>query len=62
MIFYIIFNFTMAVIMFLLGIWFYKSEGEATNFLSGYNIKQEEERKKYNEKAMCTTYGPFCPT
>lgn len=42
MIFYIIFNFTMAVIMFLLGIWFYKLEGGTTNFLSDYNMKLEE--------------------
>ena len=35
--FYIVFDFMMAVIMFLFGMWFYKSEGKATKFLSGYN-------------------------
>ena len=43
--FYIVFNFAMAVIMFLFGIWFYRSKGQASNFLSGYNMKSAEERK-----------------
>ena len=43
----------MAVIMFLFGMWFYKSEGKATKFLSGYNMKSADERKKYDENAMC---------
>ena len=47
----------MAVIMFLFGMWFYKSEGKATKFLSGYNIKSADERKKYDENAMCKAYG-----
>ncbi|MCQ4791455.1 DUF3784 domain-containing protein [Blautia obeum] len=29
--------------------WFYKSEGKATKFLSGYNMKSADERKKYDE-------------
>lgn len=55
--FYIIFDFIMAVITFLFGIWFYKSNGKAAKFLSGYNIKSVDERKKYDENAMCKTYG-----
>ena len=55
--FYIIFDFTMAVIMFLFGIYFYKSKGKAARFLSGYNMKSEDERKKYDENAMCKAYG-----
>ncbi len=55
--FYLIFDLMMALIMFLLGIGFYKSNGKATNFLSGYNSKSEEERKNYNEKAMSDAYG-----
>ena len=51
--FYIVFNFAMAVIMFLFGIWFYRSKGQASKFLSGYNMKSAEERKKYDENAMC---------
>lgn len=51
--FYIVFDFMMAVIMFLFGMWFYKSEGKATKFLSGYNMKSADERKKYDENAMC---------
>ena len=55
--FYIIFDFAMAVIMLLFGIWFYRSKGQASNVLSGYNMKSAEERKKYDENAMCKAYG-----
>lgn len=55
--FYIIFDLIMAVIMLLSGICFYKSNGKASNFLSGYNLKSEDERKKYDENAMCKVYG-----
>ena len=55
--FYIVFNFAMAVIMFLFGIWFYRSKGQASKFLSGDNMKSAEERKKYDENAMCKVYG-----
>ena len=55
--FYIVFDFAMAVIMFLFGIYFYKSKGKAARFLSGYNMKSEDERKKYDENAMCKAYG-----
>ena len=55
--FYIVFDFAMAVIMFLFGIYFYKSKGKAARFLSGYNMKSEDERKKYDENAMCKVYG-----
>ena len=55
--FYIIFAFAMAVIMLLFGIWFYRSKGQASKFLSGYNMKSAEERKKYDENAMCKAYG-----
>lgn len=55
--FYIVFDFSMAVIMFLFGISFYKSNGNAARFLSGYNMKSENERKKYDENAMCKAYG-----
>ena len=54
--FYIVFDFMMAVIMFLFGMWFYKSEGKAAKFLSGYNMKSADERKKYDENAMCKVY------
>ena len=55
--FYIVFDFMMAVIMFLFGMWFYKSEGKAAKFLSGYNMKSADEWKKYDENAMCKAYG-----
>ena len=55
--FYNVFDFAMAVIMFLFGIYFYKSKGKAAKFLSGYNMKSEDERKKYDENAMCKAYG-----
>ena len=54
--FYIVFDFVMAAIMLLFGIWFYRSKGQASNFLSGYNMKSAEERKKYDENAMCKAY------
>lgn len=55
--FYIIFDFIMAAITFLFGIWFYKSNGKAAKYLSGYSMKPAEERKKYDENAMCKAYG-----
>ena len=55
--FYIVFDFAMAGIMFLFGICFYRSKGQASKFLSGYNMKSAEERKKYDENAMCKVYG-----
>ena len=50
--FYIVFNFAMAVIMFLFGIWFYRSKGQASKFLSGYNMKSAEERKKHGKRMI----------
>ena len=55
--FYTVFDFSMAVIMFLFGFYFYKSNGNAARFLSGYNMKSDSERKKYDERAMCKAYG-----
>ena len=53
--FYIVFNFAMAVIMFLFGIWFYRSKGQASNFLSGDNMKCEIERME-----IIYTFYFFC--
>ena len=50
--FIIIYDFSMAVLMFLFGIYFYKSKGKAARFLSGYNMKSEEERKNMM-KTLC---------
>ena len=55
--FIIIYDFSMTVLMALFGIYFYKSKGKAARFLSGYNMKSEDERKKYDENAMCKAYG-----
>ena len=55
--FYLAFDFVMAVIMLLFGCCFYKSKGKAARLLSGYNMKSEDERKKYDEGAMCRAYG-----
>ena len=57
MIICVIFDLGMAVIMFLFGISFVKSNGKAAAFLSGYNMKSKEERKQYDEKEMCRVYG-----
>ena len=55
--FCILFDLAMAVIFFLIGLYFYKSDGKAANLLTGYNMKSIEERKKYDEKEMCKDYG-----
>ena len=55
--FIIIYDFSMAVLMFLFGIYFYKSKGKAARFLTGYNMKSADERKKYDENAMRKAYG-----
>ena len=55
--FYIVFDLLMSVVMLLFGIWFYRSDGKAAKFLSGYNMKPEDERKKHDEKSMCQAYG-----
>ena len=57
MIFYILFDIGMFVSMLIAGILFYKSNGKAANFLSGYNMRSAEERKKYDEIEMCKVYG-----
>ena len=54
--FYIVLDLVMGVIMFLFGMLFYKLEGKAAKFLSGYNMKSADERKKYDENAMCKAY------
>ena len=43
--------------MLLFGIWFYKSGGKAADYLSGYNMRSADERRKYDEDAMCKAYG-----
>ena len=53
--FYIVFDFAMAVIMLLFGIWFYRSKGQASKFLSGYNMKSAEERKNMM-KMLCVRH------
>ncbi|WP_366933441.1 DUF3784 domain-containing protein [Pseudoramibacter sp.] len=53
----IIFDLIMASIFLLIGILFYRSNGKAADFLTGYNTKSAEERKKYDEKKMCKDYG-----
>lgn len=55
--FCIIFDLMMAIIFFVLGLYFYRSNGKAADLLTGYNMKSIEERKKYDEKKMCKNYG-----
>ena len=47
----------MAFIFLLVGLLFYLSNGKASDFLSGYNMRSDEERKKYDEVEMCKVYG-----
>lgn len=56
MIICVIFDLGMAVIMFLFGICFVKSNGKAAAFLSGYNMKSKEERKHSMMKKKCAEY------
>lgn len=51
------FDVLMGVVFFLLGLYFYSSNGRAANILSGYNARSDEERKQYDETAMCKNYG-----
>lgn len=55
--FCILFDIAMAIIFFLLGLLFYRSKGRGANWLAGYNMKSEEERKNYDENKMCQMYG-----
>ena len=55
--YYILFDLMMAILFFLIGIYFYKSNGKAANFLTGYNMKSIDERKKFNEDTLCKDYG-----
>ena len=47
----------MALFMFLFGLFFYNSHGKGASLLTGYNMRPENERKKYDEDAMCKSYG-----
>jgi hypothetical protein len=55
--FYIFFDLGLGVLFFIVGICFYKSNGKAVNFISGYNTKSVEERKKFDEEQLCRIYG-----
>lgn len=56
-IFLVFYDLSIALIMYLLGRYFYNSRGKACNLLTGYNMRSEEERKKFDEEAMCRCYG-----
>lgn len=53
----ILFDLMMAILFFLIGFLFYKSNGKAANFLTGYNMKSIEERNKFDEDTLCKDYG-----
>ncbi|MGB8451929.1 MAG: DUF3784 domain-containing protein [Anaerocolumna sp.] len=55
--FYIIFDLGMAVLSFILGLCFYKSKGKASDFLTGYNSKDANKRKYFDEEKLCKDYG-----
>lgn len=55
--FFVIFDLGMAICFFVIGLWFYKSKGKASNYLTGYNQKGDEERKMIDEDEMCKIYG-----
>ena len=53
---YIMCDLLMALVTFLMGLYFYKSKGKAANLLSGYNRRSGEERKNFDEDSMCCCY------
>ncbi len=57
LIFIIVFDLIMALCMFLMGFYFYRSKGKAADYLTGYNIRSEDQRKKVNEDLLCQCYG-----
>ena len=57
MYFYVLFDIFMAMCMSLFGLYFYRSNGKAARLLSGYNMRPESERRKYDENKMCRKYG-----
>lgn len=55
--FFVIFDLGMALVFFIFGLCFYKSKGKASNFLTGHNTRNADERKKFDEEKMCRDYG-----
>ncbi len=53
----VIIELVMAVLFFMMGVMFSKSNGKGCKYLAGYNIASEEERKQYNEKRICKYMG-----
>lgn len=53
----IIFDLGMAITFYIIGLTFYKSNGKAANYITGYNMKNEAERKQFDEIHMCKIYG-----
>ena len=47
----------MAIIFVIMGAIFIKSKGNACDFIAGYNMKSQGERKKYNEIKICNSFG-----
>jgi hypothetical protein len=47
----------MAIIFIIIGIIFIMSKGNACDFIAGYNMKSQDERKKYNEIKICKSFG-----
>jgi len=54
---YISIDLLIAVIFIVMGVLFIKSNGKGCNFISGYNLKTEEERKNYDEVKICKYVG-----
>ena len=47
----------MALLFLAIGLYFYRSNGKAANYLAGYNMKSKQAREKYDEVGMCKAYG-----
>lgn len=55
--FLIVFDLGMAICFILIGLLFYKSNGKASNYLTGYNQKSDADRNGNDEVEMCKVYG-----
>lgn len=55
--FSIIFELIMMFIFMLIGYYFYSSNGKATKYLTGFNMRKEEEKKKVDEVKITKEYG-----
>ena len=55
--FFSIFDFLLGIAFVVIGGIFFNSNGRASKYIAGYNVKNEDERKNFDEVKLCKTYG-----